>query len=196
METAAPTKLKIVDAAIRVAMAGGLANLTVGEVAKLAGVSTALVHYHFDTKQALIVAAAERAGIEQGEALAGAFARGRGLETLDRVWEVLQERVSSGAARLRAELLVRTAREPDVAAAVGRSAPAVRDALASRLPALLRELGAAPTGATDEVAAAVAALLDGLALTLCAGAPAAEVRSAYDAFWLTLLAAGQSARRR
>jgi TetR/AcrR family transcriptional regulator, regulator of biofilm formation and stress response len=196
MEAIVPTKLRIAEAAIRVARASGLANLTVGEVAKEAGVSTALVHYHFDTKQALIVAAAERAGTEEAEAMAGAFAHGRGLETLDRIWEVLQERVTSGAARMRAELLVRTAREPDVAAVVGRSAAAVRAALASRLPALLRELGAALTGPADEVAAAIAALLDGLALTLCAGAPAAEVRTAYDAFWLTLLAAGQSVRRR
>ena len=196
METVVPTKLKIAEAAIRVAMANSLANLTVGEVAKEAGVSTALVHYHFDTKQALIVAAAERAGTEEAEAMARAFTHGRGLETLDRIWAVLQERVASGAARLRAELLVRTARDPDVAAAVGRSAAAVRDALASRLPPLLRELGASLTGPADEVAAAIAALLDGLALTLAAGAPPAEVRASYDAFWLMMLAADQGGRRR
>jgi TetR/AcrR family transcriptional repressor of bet genes len=173
----------------------GLADLTVGEVAKAAGVSTALVHYHFDTKQALLVAAVERAVAADAEDLMRALADGEGLETLDLLWEALEERAGTGRAAFALEVRLRAARAADLAAALAGGA-AVTEAIAKRLPALLRELGARLSEPREEVAAAVHAFLDGISLALAGGRPAAEVRAAYDAFWLTLIAAGQNARRR
>jgi AcrR family transcriptional regulator len=177
-------------------MDSGLANLTVGVVAKAAGVSTALVHYHFDTKQALVGAVAEHASTSGTATLAEALGHGRGLDTVDRVWDAIQKAATTGEGRLHAELAARAVREPEIAASVGRGMAGRRAALAARLPDLLRELGAALTVPAEEAAGALAAFLDGLTLALGAGTPAAEVRAAYDAFWLTLIAAGQSARRR
>ncbi len=196
MKTTANARVTIIGAALAEARTRGLADLTVADVAKAAGVSSALVHYHFDTKTALLVAVGERAGVEDAETVAAACAHGAGLATLDRLWEVLAARVASGSARLRAELLLRAAGQPDVAAALTRSAAIVRDAIARRLPGLMTELGGTLTAPPEELAGGIAALFDGLALTLAAGAPAADVRSAYDAFWLTLLSAGQGGRRR
>jgi AcrR family transcriptional regulator len=196
MESVAPTKVKIAAAAVDAAMASGLADLTVGEVAKAANVSTALVHYHFDTKQALLVAVADTATTSAVTRLTQALGHGRGLETVDRVWSHLTERASAGEGRLAAELAVRAVREPEIAAMVGRGMAGARDAIAARLPTLLGELGATLAVPVEEAAAALAAFLDGLTLALGAGAAAHDVRTAYDAFWLTLIAAGQNARRR
>jgi len=177
-------------------MQSGLADLTVGEVAKAAGVSTALVHYHFDTKQALLIAVAEAVATSAVESLAQALAHGRGLETVDRVWERAQAGAADGDGRLLAELSSRATRDANIAAAVGRRMAASRSALAARLPELARELGASLAVPVDEAAAALAALLDGLVLAMVAGSTVPDVRTAYDAFWLTLIAAGQGARRR
>jgi AcrR family transcriptional regulator len=189
-------RVRIAGAAVGAARERGLSGLTVADAARSAGVSSALVHYHFDTKPALIVAIAERSAADDADALIGALGHGRGLETLDRLWEVLVGGVGSGAARLRAELLLRATRDADVAAAIARSGAAVREALARRLPALMAELGGSLPGPAEEMAANIAALFDGLALTLIAGAAVPDVRTAWDAFWLTLLSAGQGARRR
>ncbi len=47
----------ILDAVVQVIIEVGYTDMTVADVAKQAGVSTALVHYHFDSKAALISAA-------------------------------------------------------------------------------------------------------------------------------------------
>jgi AcrR family transcriptional regulator len=48
---------EILDAVVGVIIDIGFTDMTVGDVAKRAGVSTSLVHYHFDSKAALIIAA-------------------------------------------------------------------------------------------------------------------------------------------
>ncbi len=183
------------DAALSVATSVGLAGVTVGDVAQTAGVSTALVHYHFDTKHALLVAAVERAVAADAEVLVRALGAGEGLQTLDRLWEALLDRAGTGRAAFTLEVRLRAARAADLAAALAGGA-AVSEAIGKRLPALLRELGSRLSEPREEVAAAVAAFLDGMSLALAGGRPAAEVRAAYDAFWLTLIAAGQDARGR
>lgn len=196
MESIAPAKVRIIDGAIAAAKSSGLADLTVAEAARAAGVSSALVHYHFDTKQALIVAVADRVAAAEREALSQVLAKGRGLETIDHLWDLVTARARGGDGGLRAELAARAGREPAVAAAEGRREGASRAALAARLPSLVRELGTALAVPVEEAAAALSAFVDGLTIVLIAGVPAQDVRTAYDAFWLTLIAAGQGVRRR
>ena len=50
-------KSEILDAAVQVIIEVGFTEMTVADVAKVAGVSTALVHYHFSSKVELITAA-------------------------------------------------------------------------------------------------------------------------------------------
>jgi AcrR family transcriptional regulator len=196
MESTTNTRLRIIDAAVAVCRGAGLADLTVGAAAKAAAVSTALVHYHFDTKHALIVAVAERIADEDAAPLVQSIAAGRGLETLDAIWDVLQQQAASGAARCRMEVRLRATGEPALAAPAARYDTAVLEALGKRLPPLLKELGVGAAGTREEVAATVAAFLDGVGIALAVGRPATDVRTAYDAFWLMLIAAGQDGRRR
>ena len=187
---------KITAAAARALCDAGLQGFTVGRVAAAAGVSTALVHYHFSTKQALLAAAAGQLATTWATGAAEAFGHGAGLETLDRLWETLQRRAESGEERACAELRLAGGADRALAVALEEPRAGVREAIARRLPALLRELGSAAPAEGEELAAAIAAVLDGAALARATGRPAGEVRAAYDAFWLVLIAAGQSGRRR
>jgi len=173
----------------------GLATLTIGVVAERAGVSTALVHYHFDTKAKLLVASAERVAARRHERRARALDAGRGLRAVDALWEVVDSGVRDGTERAHVELMLYARSEPVVSAAMSQPRLAHRAAMTARLPVLLRELGASPSAGSDELAAALDAQLDGLSLALLGGEDPAAVRSAYDAFWLSLLAAGQTRRR-
>ena len=121
MKAATTAADRIADAAVDQLCLHGAAGLTVAAVATAAGISSALVHYHFESRQGLLRAAAER------------------------------------------------------------------------LPSLLKSLGAFSALAPHQLAAMVRAALDGFALALATGAPRDTVRSAYDAFWLVVIGAGQSA---
>ncbi len=173
----------------------GLGALTVGAVARRAGVSTALVYYHFDTKDRLLAAAAARLAPERSQQRLDALARRGGLDTLDVLWTALEQGVASGSERAYLELLLHAADDREIAALLAEQRVADLIAIAARAPALLEELGANLAVGAEEFAVLLAATLDGLCAALQSGVGAASVRAAYDAFWLTTIAAGQPARR-
>ncbi len=79
-------KAAILEAVLQVIIDVGFTQMTVGDVARHAGVSTALVHYHFSSKTELIVAALRAASdddrrLRESVATAG----GTALARLDRV---------------------------------------------------------------------------------------------------------------
>ena len=173
----------------------GLANLTIGTIADRAGVSTALIHYHFDTKARLLVASAERVAGKRASRRSGALSSGAGLGSLDALWSELLEGVRNGSERAWLELVLWARHDAMVAAALAAPQAGARDGIIRRLPSLLRELGAAAPSSGEELAAALDAQLDGLTLALLEGQDPAIVRTAYDAFWLTLIAAFPTTRR-
>jgi AcrR family transcriptional regulator len=79
-------KSEILEAAMHVIIDVGFTEMTVADVAKVAGVSTALVHYHFSSKVDLITAAVRVACVEDKD-LRDAVAQGPGsvVHRLDRV---------------------------------------------------------------------------------------------------------------
>jgi AcrR family transcriptional regulator len=173
----------------------GLAGLTIGIVAERAGVSTALVHYHFDTKARLLVASATRIAERRAGRRTEALASGTGLAALDALWSAVASGVEDGLERAWLELVMWARADDDVAAALSAPRAAARDAMVQRLPSLVRELGATPHANSEEVAASLDAVLDGLALALLGRQEPGVVRTAYDAFWLTLIAAAPTRRR-
>jgi AcrR family transcriptional regulator len=195
MERVDVARDRILGAARQVWSTGGLAKVTVARVAKAAGVSSALVHYHFATKSDLLEAVAQETARALSDDVAASLAEERhGLAAIDELWRRLSRAVDQGLERVRLELALgkaglRGVAGPVVAARRERSA-----ALERRLPSLFRELGIEAPMSAEEAAAALDALLDGAALALVSGAPRARVRSAWDAFWLALLAAGQRER--
>ena len=173
----------------------GLAALTVASVASRAGVSTALVHYHFDTKGQLLLAAAARLAAARSAHRLDALGRGTGLRALDDVWEMLLGSAESGEERAYLELALLGLEDDGIAAALAEDRSREHAALGSRLPALLADLGANPVAGIEELVVVVTAAFDGFTLALLYQ-PAASVRAAYDAFWLTMISAGQAAARR
>lgn len=170
--------------------------MTVGRVAALSGVSSALVHYHFATKEKLLHAAARRVAHTHTAARAAAFEVRGGLATLDAVWRAVETGVASGAERAWQDLVLRARADAVVAAEVAAQRAEESRGLAGRLPSLLVELGSAPPGPVDELAAAVITFLDGAALALASGERPDAIKSAFDALWLALIAAGQTGLRR
>jgi len=196
METSDSARDRIIEAAAAVIGETGLTETTVAKVARRAGVSTALVHYHFATKAHLTVAAAGWIADARSSALRRSLGRGTGLTALDALWSDVTARVQRGTERAWLELSAAVRADPDLAAVIERGRRSEREAWTARVPTLLRELGVEPATGAEELAGLLSAMLDGLAVALVSGEPAGAVRAAYDALWLILVAAGQAARRR
>lgn len=76
----------ILDAVLKVIIDVGFTAMTVADVAKVAGVSTALVHYHFSSKTELILAALRRACDDDKQLRESVVAAGgSALARIDRV---------------------------------------------------------------------------------------------------------------
>ena len=194
MKTKANALDRLIDEACASIGEVGLANLTIGTIADRAGVSTALIHYHFDTKARLLVATAERVAGRRATRRGEALSSESGMGSLDELWNQVVSGVREGHERAWLELVLWARHDADVAAALAAPQAASREATARRLPSLLRELGAAAPSSSDELASALDAQLDGLTIALLEGQDPGSVRTAYDAFWLTLIAAFPSRR--
>ena len=195
MHDSAATRDRLVSEACTALGELGLGALTVGAIAQRAGVSTSLVYYHFDTKDRLLLAAAARLAPERAQQRLGALARRGGLDSLDVLWDVLVAGVASGRERAWSELLLHASDDREIASLLKGQRTAELVAIASRAPALLAELGANLAVGAEEFAVLLASTLDGLSAALLSGARAAQIRAAYDAFWLTTISAAQAVRR-
>ena len=189
------SKDRITEAACALIQDAGIADLTVADVGRRAGVSSALVHYHFNTKQELLAAAAERLAARRTEARTAALSSASGLAALDALWAALSARPSSEAERAWNDLALLARRDATVRRTLAAQRRVERTTFAQTLPSLFRDLGTAPTASWDETAATILLFLDGVAGALGEGGAADEVRAAYDAFWLVLVAAGQARER-
>lgn len=182
----------MVTAAISVAASEGLASLTVARVARAAGVSSALIHYHLSTKKDLIGAAEEALALEESAAADVALGLG-GLAVPDELWRRVSREARSGAGRLKLEIIVAQGRGGTPTPLV-RARERRRALLRRRVASLFEELDAALPVPAAEAAGAIMALEDGATLALTAGEPEAGVKGAWDAFWLAMVAAGQRGR--
>lgn len=179
----------IVEAAATMLSAQGLSSFTVARVARAARGSSALVHYHFATKQRLLLAAAERLAARHTASRVAGLKTGRGLAALDALWDTL---AAGGVERAWHDLLLLAREDPAVAALLVRERERERRAVAAALPRMLTDLESQPPIAADDLAGVTITFLDGVASALAAGTARGEVRAAYDAFWLALVALGQA----
>jgi AcrR family transcriptional regulator len=158
-------KSAILDAVVRVIIDIGFTEMTVADVAKQAGVSTALVHYHFSSKAELITAALHDASDEDKE-LRDSVADGPGtaVSRLDRVLcGTMPIDGDDGSWLLWIETWGETRRNPairDVMADLGQHETAVVVRLIEEGTAA----GECQCGDPPAAAARLAALRDGLAI--------------------------------
>ena len=189
------TARRILDAATRRIAAAGAATLSVHDVAVDAGVSKALVHYHFRDKDTLLARLVDHltAGLvaREREALA-AYAGRHDPLAVDALWHWVEGELQRGEMRVLLEL--DAYRGEAVRGAVRRAAALRREVAAETITRLLAILELHPRVAPELLANVVVSFLDGLAIETALAAPspgqegeASAPRVAFDVFWLAML---------
>ena len=180
---------RIVEAMRRSVAARGAAGSTFDQVAREAGVSRGLLHYHFGTKEKLLAEVVRRDAeirLEHlGSELAGAGTVAAVIDVLVHSLEDLVER-DPGFVALMFELFTSGRRNPEIAAEFAELQRATRTHVAELLAARQREGVVRLADDPEAVAAVLLALADGLALRLL-GEPEHDHRA-------TLAAATAAAR--
>lgn len=173
---------RIVDAAIAHGVAHGVGALSLQGVATAAGVSKALVLYHFDGKDALLAAVAERLVADDAAALVRAADAADALEG----WRAVAGDDAPRAARALLASLLRegSLRERAAVAHQRRAVAATRLAVA-----MLQAAGLRPRIASALVGRVLLDQLDGLAIG-GAGREREGVDAELDALALALLGLG------
>ena len=189
------TKDRIIEAACGTILAKGVASLTVADVGKRADVSTALVHYHFASKDGLLGAACERLVGRRSEARIRALGAAPGLGAVDALWSAVTSGPGAEVERAWHDLNLLARHDTSVRQTLVVRRREELEAFTAALPRLLAELGSTIQLPADEAATAVLLFLDGVVLAIDQGVPLAEVRAAYDAFWLVLVTGVQARGR-
>jgi AcrR family transcriptional regulator len=185
------TRERILDAAVRRIAREGIDEVRIARIAMDAGVSAALVHYHFDSREALLVEALEHsyefAG-DQRMAVEGPPAAPPETRLRALIDACLPE---PGTQRddflLWAELWLRAARHPELSETAGR--------LYTRLHEWAREVlddgvarGAFTAHDTEHSADKLLALIDGYGVRALVGDPAMPMQRARAEIWAGIAA--------
>ena len=175
---------RILEATSACIVQKGAADVSLQDVAEAAGVSKALIHYHFHDKGELLARLVEwlRAGLvaRQETALTGVSPSA----ALDALWQWLSDELERGD--LRALLDLSLVQGTAVQAAVRSTATARREASALVITKLFQALGLRPRVPAPLIADAFVAFVDGLALDRVV-APERNARLSFDVFWLATL---------
>ena len=173
---------RIVDAAVRRFATIAPSDVSLSDIAVEAGVSKALILYHFRDRDSLIasvvdrvaerVAARERAALLEEETL-----------TVDALWHWLEQELRRGD--LRVLLSLGDLESPTVRTAAARAATQRRSSAAEAVTRLFETLGLRPRVPTALIGDVSVAFVDGLALDPSRDAVAQ--RLAFDVFWLAML---------
>lgn len=184
----ARTRARILEAAIRCLAEGGIDDVRITRVARVAGVSTASVHYHFDTRELLLAEALEASFQVAGEVrLSTKYGAGPVVERLRRK---VEESLPYPGRRttewgLWVELWLRAVREPalrETAIEVYRQLHrSMRDLIAEGV-----EHGEFATDDADGIADRTLAAIDGFGLRALLGDPTVPVERAADQVWHSL----------
>ena len=186
---------RILDAAARRIAAGGATALALNDVARDAGVSKALIHYHFQDKETLLSRLVRHLAdgliARERNALAG-YEHQHSPLAVDALWQWLEGELRRGDIRALIEL--NAYREAAVQAAARDAASLRRAAAKETVERLFTILELRPRMESSLLGNVVVAFVDGLALdtgVATAGADsttsAATARVAFDVFWLAML---------
>jgi AcrR family transcriptional regulator len=177
-------RARIVEAGARCIARDGLADASMAAIALEAGVSKALLHYHYRDRATLLAEIVERVGTRLIGRERAAVDRADGARGLDALWGWLRDELQRGElSSLGALALVRNGpvREASRVIADQRRRSATRT-----VERLFAQLGLTPRVPAALMAEASVAFTDGLALDVASGS-ARDPRVSFDIFWLGLL---------
>lgn len=186
VETAAkpPATRRILGAAQELVGRGGAAQISMGDVASTAGVSKALVHYHFRDKDSLLLALVDDVGHDAIARERAAMVAESAGHALDTYWRWLAAELRRGDLRI---LLALADYDSDRVRAASRRIARERRAVAADHVALIfSRLALTPRIPAELVAETMVAFVDGIA-SASALEPDRDPRPAFDVLWLALL---------
>ena len=179
-----PATKRILSAARTLVARGGAAEVSMGDVGATAGVSKALVHYHFRDKDTLLQALVEDVGLAVVARSREAMSRESAGHALDDYWTWLEQELRRGDLHI---LLALAEYDSDrVRAASRRVADQRREVATEHVALVFTRLGLSPRVPAALIADTVVAFVDGLAAGL-ALQPDRDPRPAFDVLWLALL---------
>lgn len=167
---------RILDAAIRRIAADGIDGVRIARIAMDAGVSTALVHYHFATREALLAEALEHSFERAGEARTDT---GEGLrEMIEQCLPLPGEQEQDWV--LWVELWLRAVRHPELRPTAAQLYARMHEWFAE---AIREEL---PDADADATADRILALIDGYGVRALLGDPGMRLERAREEIWASL----------
>jgi len=185
------TTRRIIEAAARQIASGGAAALALSDVARDAGVSKALIHYHFRDKETLLARLVEHLArdlvVRERAALAPYEGQHNPL-AVDALWQWLDAELRRGDIRVLLEL--DSCRGASVQQAARLAATLRRAAAKDTIERLFLILELRPRIEPAMLANVFVAFVDGIAIDAGLGADAggaAGARVAFDVFWLAML---------
>jgi len=182
----APATRRILEAASALVARGGAAEVSIGHVAEAAGVSKALVHYHFRDKDSLLQALVEDIGVAVIDRTRAVLARRDEANVLDGHWNWLHDELTHGD--IRTLLALAEYDSPRVRAAAARVAGQRRELTVAQVSHVFERLSLTPRVPAELIAETVLAFIDGLAVDMSIVSGDRDPRPAFDVLWLALLA--------
>jgi TetR/AcrR family transcriptional repressor of bet genes len=176
-------RARILDAAARCLVRAGVAGATMAAIASEAGVSKALLHYHYSDRARLLAEVVTQLGRRIVGRERAAMDAARGSGAVDALWEWLEGELSRGELRALLELAMQ--HEPEVRAAAAAVAAARARTAAHTVERLFAGLGLTPRMPAPLLGDASVAFVDGLAAGTAS--TTREPRVSFDLFWLALL---------
>jgi len=152
-------------------------------IAAAAGVSKALLHYHYSDRARLLAEVVTQLGERLAARERVALDAADGSKAVDALWRWLDRELSLGELRVLLELSL--VREPLVQDAAKAVADARRRAAGATVAGLMNQLDLAPRVPAELLGESSMAFVDGLAIR--GQASGADPRVAFDVFWLAML---------
>jgi len=180
-----PATRRILDALRTIVARGGAGHASMGDVAIAAGVSKALVHYHFRDRDSLLHALVDDVGHAVVHRARAAMTAGTEGHALDDYWSWLHDELRRGD--LRILLSLAECDSERVRSACRRVADHRRELMAQHTALVFSRLGLTPRVPPALIAETVMSFADGLAAASVLS-PERDPRPAFDVLWLALLA--------
>jgi len=185
------TPRRILEAAARQIRTGGAAELALSDVAREAGISKALIHYHFRDKATLLSRLVDHVSHDlvarERQALAPYEGQHNPL-AVDALWQWLDGELRRGDIRVLLEL--DSSSGETIRAAARRAAELRRATAKDTVDRLFTILELRPRIESSLIADVFVAFVDGLAIDAGLSADSGKTatsRVAFDVFWLAML---------